>query len=281
MKLYGEYIIKYGEVDTWIVETGRKGPHLYFKYEDWMKPIGSPTSIKFGDTPATIDIRSNGSYIVSPGSIHPDTKETYRFINLPSRKPIIMPETFKDHFLRDILNEKIIKEKRIQKKQESYNPTNYKSSIEEYKQLLDIIDARYYEIYDDYLKLCFAIGSLSNKEDSENLYEYLKQVMLIKRNINTSKRLDKRFEDIISDDDDGITIGTFYYYAKESNKEAYNIIMNRFNYDYTKYTLPTALNGIDKAIAKNILRFLPRADKAIMKSITLRLFTIFEDDDEI
>ena len=67
---------------TFIVQTGSKGYHLYFKYNDIIV-----TSKKLFDADhKEIDIKAEGGYVVAPRSTHPITKKLYEVI---CDKPIL------------------------------------------------------------------------------------------------------------------------------------------------------------------------------------------------
>lgn len=75
---------------TRIVKSG-KGYHFYFKAQGFLPP-----SKKFDDKRLRhIDIKSEGGYVVSEGSIHPDTKKPYELVC--DKEPMkINPQVIKD-----------------------------------------------------------------------------------------------------------------------------------------------------------------------------------------
>ncbi|MFC1733565.1 bifunctional DNA primase/polymerase [candidate division KSB1 bacterium] len=58
--------------DTMTVITGRQGFHKYYKYPQNDRNYGCLQKQNLG-----FDIRGDGSYVVSPGSVHPDTQREY------------------------------------------------------------------------------------------------------------------------------------------------------------------------------------------------------------
>lgn len=57
------------------VQTGGGGLHLYYQYTK----VKNAVRVKIPGIP--MDIRSQGGYVVAPPSIHPETKQAYRFVN--------------------------------------------------------------------------------------------------------------------------------------------------------------------------------------------------------
>lgn len=86
--LYDDFKEYHGK--TFIVKTG-KGYHFYFLAESFL-----PNNKKFDDKRFRhIDIKSEASYVLAPGSIHPDTKKPYEIISdVPPMK--INPQVLKD-----------------------------------------------------------------------------------------------------------------------------------------------------------------------------------------
>ena len=88
---FKEYIELYGNFETFTVKSRSGGIHYYFKYETENETINKlvqqfKTTTKFHDS--SIDIRTNGGYIIGPGSrIY---NKSYDIIN--NIEPIEMPE---------------------------------------------------------------------------------------------------------------------------------------------------------------------------------------------
>ena len=61
---------------TFIVKTGKKGYHLYFRYND----IIVKSKKLFDNMDREIDLKAEGGYVVAPESIHPDTKKSYEIV---------------------------------------------------------------------------------------------------------------------------------------------------------------------------------------------------------
>ena len=66
------YVAKYGMPNTYTVKTRRGGYHLYFNYDHSDKMIQDIIDLhiinKTGYRNSSIDVRSNGGYVVAAGS---------------------------------------------------------------------------------------------------------------------------------------------------------------------------------------------------------------------
>lgn len=78
--------------DITLIQTGGGGYHMYFKYSGgYTNAIGIVKGKGW-----KLDIRTDGGYVVAPGSIHPRTGKVYKFINRPTESaecPIISSST--------------------------------------------------------------------------------------------------------------------------------------------------------------------------------------------
>ncbi len=61
---------------TFIVKTGKKGYHIYFKYSE----IIVESKKLFDATRREIDLKAEGGYVVAPESVHPHTQKQYEII---------------------------------------------------------------------------------------------------------------------------------------------------------------------------------------------------------
>lgn len=78
--------------ETFTVQTGNQGLHIYFKYEPRVSKFGNMNKI-LGQN---IDFRTNGGQAIFPGSIHSDTGKYYEVISgyrdgEGDERPIIAP----------------------------------------------------------------------------------------------------------------------------------------------------------------------------------------------
>ena len=62
---------------TLVVKTGSGGYHIYFEYDDTISTMRLDNTEKHQH----VDIQSQGTYVIGPGSIHPDTKKEYEIIS--------------------------------------------------------------------------------------------------------------------------------------------------------------------------------------------------------
>jgi len=173
---FEKYKKLYGNIDTFIVKSPNNGFHYYFLYES--KNEGTQHLIDECLTNSTkyrnkgLDIRTNGGYIVSPGSSLNNV--FYKIIN--NVMPIEMPENLALWLLEDTVvnNENIDdKKKKTTKKITKTNttPNTKKYSVDKYK----------YEITDEQLT------TLLNKLDKTFLENYSKWLIVL----TICKNLDK------------------------------------------------------------------------------------------
>lgn len=64
--------------ETLVVETGKKGYHIYVKPKEKLPERSIRATNEKGQH---LDIQSHGTYVLIPGSIHPDTGEEYKIIS--------------------------------------------------------------------------------------------------------------------------------------------------------------------------------------------------------
>lgn len=77
---------KYGPTKTFRVRTGGGGLHLYFKY----CPLRTTVGLLYDGKKVGIDVRSDRSQVVGPGSIHPSTGVRYEIIGgYEDKKPVL------------------------------------------------------------------------------------------------------------------------------------------------------------------------------------------------
>ena len=86
--------------DTFTVQTGKQGMHLYYRYpDDGQLYKKKAVNSQDGSKKRIFDILGHGSYAVAPGSIHPETQNEYEIIN-------DIPVTPAPQFLLDFMLQK-------------------------------------------------------------------------------------------------------------------------------------------------------------------------------
>lgn len=130
---YGHEFIKY--FDTYTVKTPNGGYHLYFKYDKDIKQTQNGI--------LNIDIRNDGGYIVSAGSVVND--KVYEVINNTSIKPF--PQKLKE-FLNKHLNPKIKHDKILSDVKNTKPQTNgiynFTMTKEEFKTIVHNLPHKYW-----------------------------------------------------------------------------------------------------------------------------------------
>ena len=77
IELYKSWVKEHGPFDTFIVETGSGGYHLYFKTDERAN-FSNGTKVVVDGKKYGIDLRGNGGQVVGPTSIHPETNRRYQ-----------------------------------------------------------------------------------------------------------------------------------------------------------------------------------------------------------
>ena len=108
IKRFGEDYIEY--FNTLTIKTGSGGEHLYFNYDNDIKT----TTCKLHE----IDIRSNGSYAVAPGSCISSPQQIKEYKVIRDTPMITVPPELKEWILSNLyrqsrkVTDKVIKDKR-------------------------------------------------------------------------------------------------------------------------------------------------------------------------
>lgn len=130
-----------------MVMTGGGGRHLYFK-----KPEAMTVRHKLDLYPG-IDVKTEGGFVVAPGSVHPTTRRRYR---LGAASPPIASARRCPAILEDDL---VVPDK------PSRGEASGGLSVEELRELLDVLDPRDYRAYDEWLKLGAAVHDAVDGDD--------------------------------------------------------------------------------------------------------------------
>jgi hypothetical protein len=65
------------KIETFTVQTGGGGLHLYFKYI----PLRTVRGVRYHGKTLPFDVRSDSGQVLGPGSIHPETHKVYEIID--------------------------------------------------------------------------------------------------------------------------------------------------------------------------------------------------------
>ena len=177
IKRFGEDYVEY--FNTLTVKTGSGGEHLYFKYDNDIK-----TTIC---AKHEIDIRSNGSYAVAPGSCIWSPQQIKEYKVIRDTPMITVPAELKDWILSNLykqsrkVTDKVIKDKNgdilnpVCKKQLSYQNEvdlsvyNYSFSDTILRKIFDTLDNCFYEEYDDFLIIATCLKTMNKREYFEEI----------------------------------------------------------------------------------------------------------------
>lgn len=172
---FNKYIEKFGNPNTFTVKSVNNGFHYYFKYTNSNEATQHLINNSLKNTSKYrngkgIDIRSNGGYIVSPGS-----SIDGKFYTVINDVPIIeLPEQLALWILEFETPKKKNSSKNLKKtktktkiknvKNNFINPYTYNISDSEIKTFLNKLDKSYYENYDKWLIVLTVLKNL-NKFD--------------------------------------------------------------------------------------------------------------------
>jgi Bifunctional DNA primase/polymerase, N-terminal/Primase C terminal 1 (PriCT-1) len=89
------------EIDTLVVRSSGAKRHFYFKHDDCSRAMGNRDCDLNGKE--VFSVRGHNKYVVSPGSIHPDTGEKYEIIKKPTFGDIpTAPDWLTDWIMRQV-----------------------------------------------------------------------------------------------------------------------------------------------------------------------------------
>ncbi len=177
IKRFGEDYIEY--FNTLTIKTGSGGEHLYFNYDNDIKT----TTCKLHE----IDIRSNGSYAVAPGSCIWSPQQIKEYKVIRDTPMITVPAELKEWILSNLyrhsrkVTDKVIKDKNgeilnpVCKSQLSYQNEvdlsvyTYAFSDTILRKIFDTIDNCFYEDYDDFLIVATCLKTLNKREYFEEI----------------------------------------------------------------------------------------------------------------
>lgn len=182
---FKEYVKQYGEFETLTIKSRSGGIHYYFKYETENEIINKlvqqfKTTSKFHGT--SIDIRTNGGYIVGPGSkIY---NKSYDIIN--NIEPIEMPEKLALWLLngqpKKLDKPKTNKKNKINKtKKTEYNHEYiYDITIEQAKEIIDKLPLEWSENRDKWLCVLTCLKNL-NIDGNKKLFDDFSKLSTLKK----------------------------------------------------------------------------------------------------
>lgn len=100
LKLWNTVSKKYPEIKTPTVKTPTGGLHYYFKYNN---KIPNMNKILVDGQIIGWDLKSDGSIIATPPSLHSNTNKRYKWIiSLNDNKPIMMPKWLESFILNNL-----------------------------------------------------------------------------------------------------------------------------------------------------------------------------------
>ena len=220
-------------LETPTVKTGSSGLHIYFKYNASLKTgthcIKGYDSSGFKITYA-VDVRNDGGYCVSDGSVHPDTKKKYRYVkDFMDCNLIEMPDWLVKAFKMDInldIGNKITftaREKPIKTPEIIESPEETPNiSIELFRQIIVALSPQRAHSYDSWLKVCFAVGGIDKRFGWNNI-DTLNEFASKANNYNECET-EKRYEE----GDGTIGLGSMWHWLKEDDPAKFKELYDKF-----------------------------------------------------
>lgn len=222
-----------------IVRTGGGGMHFYFKYSGSKFTKQGTNMIrvvkKYSDGEvkyrAKIDARSDNGYTIGPGSVHPVTGKLYKWTetrSLEEYKPLPLPKVLEqllsgEYYIELIMgeNEKVLmvdlmKSKTVIKTKDLVmDGHDDAAKVENLEEIVMGLDPSRADRYDDWLKVVWAIHSVSGGKALDLADKFSQQ---------SSKKYVGR-EDVEAKfitSNGSIRMGSLWYWLKEDNPELFN-----------------------------------------------------------
>ena len=193
--------------DSLLIKT-KKGYHIYVEYE---KRFKSNTDVMKNFS--KVDIINDNCFITAPNSFYYDQQGKKIVYQVIKEKDIIK---LNDNQVNDILND--IKEDKSTSLSNTINKTSNNLIIEK---IADLINLKYLDNYNDWIKIVFACASINKYDLSIKISQ--------KSNKFNQKNHDsvyKKFNPLVNSP----TEGTLHYYAQKSNLDEYIKLFPKLNF---------------------------------------------------
>ena len=178
-----DFPFDYLNIDTRIVKSPNDGYHIYFQYEADLYTVQK--------SKVNVDIRNTGGYVVDVNAIIYTKKKEWKPYTLYKDRPVaIMPADMKQWLLKNVCNNKQ-KQKQNTKQQSKKLESKITACIYNYDipkkiipSLLQSIDPKYWDSYDDFLKYttaCKVLGCFDEWDEinkTKREYDYNKNVKI-------------------------------------------------------------------------------------------------------
>jgi P4 family phage/plasmid primase-like protien len=205
--LFKEHCKIYPELLNYYVKT-KNGFHSYFiweqKLEDTLKEIKKEA--------LNVDMQGNGQCVIAPPTKYVDSTKKYKYKLKANNKLQYMTNDLFDFYKDTYLRMGCQKETK-----------ELKQDKNEILQLGDIIDIKYLDNYNDWIKIIWSLKT-------QNLYDEAKIISQ-----RSKKYVDEDFDkyyNSFKESKNNFSLNTFYYYAKISNqKEFYKIKSKNDNFN--------------------------------------------------
>ena len=229
LSTWNTLIAMYNDPYTFKVKTGSGGYHYYFKYDSDNEMLKSRSgAIKYNGATVAIDIKTNGGQVVFVGSIHPETKQQYQWVNnnpngeknmppinkMPTWLLALLLETEKINTLTTVSSPQHQKPQLISMVNNSNVSLTSTSNPESppiiseatLKAMLDKFSVDRASNYDDWIKVVWAIKAISPD------YYHLAKYFSLKTNRNNFD--EKALQKAWNEGNGKIKLGSLLYWLK-------------------------------------------------------------------
>ena len=234
---YKQFVKEHPELKKHHIRKTRRGYHIYFNYDS---RFGGGAACFIGDGGETVDIRNKGGFVFA----YPTKYKLLDGSNVEygdcKRKILDMPDyiydMLKDNYKLNLVKEaKSIKSKVVKKVVKTSNKLNKEEEVKNEVDIVDLIDVKYLNDFDVWLRIVWAMKSNGYTEDK------IREISM-----KSPEYTDDGFNNAFNKAPSNITItaATLNYYAKMSNQKMYyELLSSNKNYitDSTDYTLAKIL----------------------------------------
>ena len=217
MKTWTGLIEKYGPVKTLYQTTPSGGLHYFFKYED--KYDNLPGTVKVNGV--GIDLRTNGNQVVCEPSVYKNGSYKMNKEHEVNEMPTWLYDWINRHFeVKEQAPKTKTKTKtKNKKKQVDGKKSDVECNLTEeqlsfYRELIDCLDEKRADNRDDWMRIGFALGTISQCEEMFEIYNDFSKWC-------PSKYNEKACRDIFNAPNGSVTQGTICYMANQDDPKDY------------------------------------------------------------
>ena len=263
MEIWNMLLKKYdinGEFDSCVqAETQHKGTHYYAEYDGWFKTKAGVIEILDKEqkkmVKVGIDTRNDGGYAICPSG-----DGEYKFkVEFDKTKLKPIPEWVKNVMINGVKIENgeamelsecdriMYLDVKYESDQPLVKTENYEFDVEMFQTVLRSLDDKRYDDYDDWVRMCFAVGGVAKTEKVDLLD------ILMDWSEQSDKHNPEMVEQMYRNANQKLGMGTIWWWLKQDNSDAYETLIKEHNEsygvkwyydDYTKLIDEYKTNGV-------------------------------------